>query len=148
MTVLPLRARNGTVRAWAIVDAADWPIVSQHRWNYDGRYAGASIGGRRVRLHRFLMGEPPQPGLEVDHRDRDPLNNRRQNLRWSTHQANRANTGAQRTARTSAHRGVHWHAGKWVATARRNYRKHHLGRFVNEKDAAEAVRRFWAQFDG
>jgi hypothetical protein len=146
---VPLRTRDGRVRAVAIIDAADWPAVRQHRWYFDGMYPATRIGGHRgpkVRLHQFLLGEPPT-GLEVDHRNRNKLDNRRRNLHWVTHLANGANMGAR--GGSSAHRGVTWDSarGKWRAQARRNYRMYGLGRFDQEEDAAEAVRRFWAQFD-
>lgn len=145
LTAVPLRKRDGAIRAFALIDAADWPAVRRYRWCFDGRYAMTKIGRRNVRLHTFLMGAPPEPGLEVDHRNRVKLDNRRANLRWVTAGGNRANLDAMRGRRTSRHRGVFWNTqkGKWTARATRNYRQHHLGLFDVEDDAAEAVRRFW-----
>jgi hypothetical protein len=46
-----------------------------------------------IYLHRLVLGLPPweRGGLEVDHIDRDGLNNRRSNLRAVTHQENALN---------------------------------------------------------
>lgn len=147
MAEVPLWGRDDTIRAVAIVDDADWPAVSQYRWHLSS-YPQTHIQHRLVRLHRFLMGDPPRPGLMVDHRNQDPLDNRRRNLRWVTNAINKQNGGAHRDS-TSAYRGVSWNRRrrKWVAQAVPDGRYHFLGHFEQEEDAAEAVCRFWAQFD-
>jgi hypothetical protein len=85
-------------------------------------------------LHSLLTGFPL-----TDHRDRDPLNNSRSNLRLATHSQNQANRGANRRRGTSRFKGVSWSAdkGKWQATLAKKY----IGRFVNESDAARAYDR-------
>lgn len=147
---VPLRRRDGSVKAVAIIDGSDWPAVSQHRWYLSDEYPQAYIRGlgRKMRLHRFLMGEPPQSGLMVDHRNQNPLDNRRCNLRWTTNAGNKQNGRAHRDS-TSAHRGVSWSSRRqtWVAQAAPNGRCRFLGHFAREEDAAEAVRRFWAAIE-
>ena len=77
----------------ALVDAADWAEVSRHRWhaqiNSNTTYVYASIGGRKVFLHRFLLNPPSD--LTVDHINRNGLDNRRANLRLATMSQNMAN---------------------------------------------------------
>lgn len=72
--------------SFAEIDDADWHLVQQHRWAATRRrnalYVRGSVDGRDVLLHRFLMGEPS--GMCVDHRDGNPLNNQRGNLRVCT----------------------------------------------------------------
>lgn len=48
--------------------------------------------GKYMSLHRFLMDFPD---LEVDHKNRNPLDNRLDNLRLATHSANNINKGLQ-----------------------------------------------------
>lgn len=36
-------------------------------------------------LHRFIMGCAPGDGLDVDHKNHNPLDNRKENLRICTH---------------------------------------------------------------
>lgn len=148
MRLIPLRARDGSVRALAVVDDADFEHVSRWRWCLSrGGYPrrGFSVGGGKVRhvaLHRELMGEPPA-GMVVDHIDRDPLNNRRENLRFVTQAENLQNKRSYRGA-SSRHRGVSWDSGngKWRADARLAGRTVYLGLFTDEEAAAEASRSY------
>lgn len=79
-----------------LIDKECFEIVAPHRWYSvchtlkDGRrrtpYIQGIVEGRRVYLHRFLMGEPS--GLVIDHIDGDPLNNCKSNLRCVTQKQN------------------------------------------------------------
>jgi hypothetical protein len=146
-----IKARSGEVVGRTLVDDADYEHLS--RWNWyvsDGGYAMRATtirnaaGNRQflaIRLHRYLMGLEAGDRREVDHRNRDKLDNRRSNLRVTTHAENHQNKGAKRTAQTSAHRGVDWRAdrGKWrAAYAGRDQRKH-IGYFDTEDEAAAAA---------
>ena len=73
-----------------MVDDDDYEVVSSRGWTRraDG-YAWARIRGKWVSLHRFLM--EPANGQEVDHRDGNPLNNQRANLRLCTRRENALN---------------------------------------------------------
>jgi hypothetical protein len=82
----------------------------------------------------LAIGDP----REVDHRDGDPLNNRRSNLRVVTSAQNAQNLAA--TLRSSRYRGVDWHKPRkrWRARATVGGVVHHLGHFSSEEQAAEA----------
>jgi HNH endonuclease len=136
----------------ALVDAEDSERVAAHSWRYcPNGYADASVGGRRVYLHRFLTRPPAE--AEVDHIDGDRLNNTRANLRLATRSANARNRRKQRTARgkapSSRHVGVTWRAlrGVWEATIRAGGRQLHLGHFTDEGEAADAYRRARAELE-
>lgn len=80
----------------AIVDDGDYDSVAPHHWGaagWRGRYVGRHIvrDGRRttVYLHRLLLQAPAE--LEVDHINRNPLDNRRANLRLVSHNENERN---------------------------------------------------------
>lgn len=79
---------------FTVVSAEDWPRLWDVAWGAmtPGRrqsYVRGVVDGRKVLLHRLIMGEPE--GLPVDHRDGDGLNNSRGNLRACTHSENRLN---------------------------------------------------------
>lgn len=91
----------------ALVDGADYERVKGYYWfgapgrmRKDGTrnwWAYASIGNSKsVALHRLLM-DPPA-GMEVDHKNRNGLDNRRSNMRLATKGQNNANVpGRSRT---------------------------------------------------
>ena len=84
-----------------LVDDADYDWLSQWKWLYTEGYAvrcrpKCEPGPAFIRMHRLLMGidavpDPIHTG-EVDHRNRDRLDNRRANLRLVTHGGNQRNT--------------------------------------------------------
>ncbi len=92
---MPLRARDGTIRAYAIVDARDVGLAI-HRWHlsndeYAHRRTSRTDGKRVVlALHREVLGLVPGDGLEGDHINlRNRLDCRRSNLRIAKPQATR-----------------------------------------------------------
>jgi hypothetical protein len=137
--------RRGTVVAYVTIDASDMSLVAHHRWYLSDGYARRSdeINGwiTSTRLHRDVLGLSPGDGLEVDHRDRDPLNCRRLNLRVIPHAGNVQNTSSRKGS-TSAHRGVSWNTRqrKWIAQLQVDGQKHNLGAFDDELEAANVAR--------
>jgi hypothetical protein len=143
---IPLRARDGSVRAYAVVDAADVAFANQWTWRLDGDgYAkrGERTGAvyEHIFLHRELLGLPRvHDGREGDHIDRDRLNDRRGNLRVVARAVQVQNQSGHRGA-SSRHRGVTWDKSrsKWQANVKSDGRLIHLGRFVTEEEAAQAA---------
>lgn len=146
---LPIDMGDGTHRvpltkgAFAVVDSADVPELSEHNWKLVTFKGGSTYEGRTTRsglvlMHRQLMSSAD--GLEVDHRDTDGLNNRRGNLRVATSSQNKCN---QRTSslNTSGFKGVCWckQVGAWKARVQLNGRQYHAG-FHSTPEAAYAAR--------
>ena len=128
-------------------------------WNsrFLGKRAGcnATVNGstrrscRSIRIdnvlyteHRIIfamLGKEVPEGHVIDHENRDPWDNRLDNLRVVTHQQNSRNNN--RPIGMSGYRGVHWSKKyrKWVAQNRvpGNGVKF-LGHFDNKEDAAKA----------
>ena len=86
-------------------------------------YSGTKDGLCNKLLHRIIMGDPD--GEFIDHINRDPLDNRKDNLRIVT---------------KSGIAGVCWDkdANKWRATIRYKYKLIHLGRFDTLEEATKA----------
>jgi hypothetical protein len=91
-------------------------------------------------LHRLILGLVPGDGLEVDHINGDPLDNRRANLRAVTRAQNCQNV-VSFAGSTSPYRGVSWSVGRgmWLARGYTNGRQHFLGYFTSELQAASVV---------
>lgn len=137
----------------AIVNESDYPQVSQFSWHAEINkrglktdvYAARWIVGlngkrRRMRMHVELMGY--KQGMEVDHRDRNGLNNCRSNLRFATHADNSRNASI-RQDNTSGFKGVTFEpytrgSKKWKSTIQYDKRRITIGRYLTAKDAAMA----------
>lgn len=78
----------------------------------------------------------PQAPLLVDHLNLDGLDNRKQNLRVVTASHNAQNR--RRIKGTSIYKGVFPDGRKWRAAVTQNYRKHALGTFDTDIEAARA----------
>jgi len=95
------------------------------------------------RLAFIWMGEdlPKQ----VDHRNRDSLDNRWKNLCSSSQEENTKNKSKMNN-NTSGVTGVCWHkgAGRWRARVSVNGNRKNLGYFADLEQAAEAVKKFRA----
>lgn len=122
----------------ALVDAADFERISQHRWYakrdkhtfYAVRHGGQTTR-RLIYMHREIVG-----GALIDHRNRDGLDNRRENLRPATHaqnMVNRPSASIYRGVRFMTRRRKNWQAQITVARRTRS-----LGYFATPTEAARA----------
>lgn len=81
-----------------LVDPEDEWLLGQYTWDIRAGYVCTTVWDASTKtqhhalLHSCIMGVPIWKGTEIDHRDRNLLNNRRSNLRWVTHQANTQNS--------------------------------------------------------
>jgi hypothetical protein len=144
---IPLRARDGSVRAYALIDAADADLANGWRWRFSDGYAARQDrrDGRRttIYLHRTLLGLRPGDGLDGDHINRDRLDNRRSNLRILPHKGRaNAQNSPSFAGSSSQYRGVYWNRRKkkWAAQMQMGGKTTYLGLFTNETEAADAAR--------
>lgn len=87
-------------------------------------------GGQTLQLlHRVIMDA--KPGEEVDHKHGDGLNNRKENLRITTHMGNSHGFARVRSDNTSGYRGVAWDefAQKFKAYLWHSGKAINIGRF-------------------
>lgn len=138
--------RSGKV---ALVDDEDYQrAVAEGPWEVAVRgnrtYArtGRRRGRKRFYMHQLVLGVPGG-----DHINHDGLDNRRENLRVATSQQNLRNM-RPRPNSASRFKGVFRHYNKWQASIKINYRKFHLGTFVDETAAARAYDRAAAEHFG
>lgn len=133
---IPLHGRIAAGRV-ALVDIDDYELVSQHRWwAAAGKYpyAVTDIQGHRIYMHGLITGF-----RKTDHEDLNELNNRRSNLRDGTDGRNERHQRAQQ-GRSSSYKGVWRHSQNptWIACITVAGKRHHLGSFRDEGDAARA----------
>ncbi len=133
---IPLTNRFGKVLAWALIDERDANRVNWHPWRKSGRYAVAFINGRLTSLHGLILGK--KRGYEIDHINRNPLDNRRSNLRFVTHRENMRNNNALGVSRIGA---------RWRAYFVRDGKQYHVGCFDSKLDAHTARQRAVAAHD-
>lgn len=140
----------------ALIDDCDSYAIEQYSWfaHYDGSrdsfVAATTIhaSGKpvTVRMHEFLL--PTLDGYTVDHVDRNPLNNQRDNLRISNTAQQSLNKGPYKG---SKFKGVSYKTAnrKYVAQMQGLGKKIHIGLYDDEDSAAKAydkaVVEFWSQ---
>jgi hypothetical protein len=138
-------------REVALVDDEDFEALNSYSWHvkicdnimYAMRYTTEEERNsgypKRASMHRQVMDVIGNPNIKVDHRDRNGLNNQRNNLRIATPLQNQMNKSTT-SGKSSIYKGVCWSSetSKWRATIQLNGKIHHLGYFRNEADAALA----------
>lgn len=129
MAMIPL-----TQGKFAQFSDADAATILQHKWWAvflgAGWYAATKIQGRRVLMHRLLMGLQVGDKTIVDHINGDGLDNRKENIRLANHTLNMRNR-KRNSNNTTGKSGIHFRAshgpsGAWVAVAMRD------GKFVTK----------------
>lgn len=134
-----------------IVDSADgdlatyrW-LVREYRYAYLRVERTATVDAKKVHfiLGRVILERVLDRSLsrkeQVDHRDRNPLNNSRSNLRLATPQQNLMNKGKQRNNK-SGYKGVHFdnRDKKWRASIGFDGKRISLGSFGDPESAYAA----------
>jgi len=130
----------------AIVDDADFDRANRISWyaarrsnKWYAAHMDTDETGKHIiiLLHRWLVGATPD--IEVDHKNGDGLDCRKDNLRVCSHAENMRNMKRHRD-NSSGYKGVSWHSQtkQWRAKICLNYKTYHLGLFDDPIDAALA----------
>lgn len=124
----------------AIVDDEDYEELAKHKWRFDGRYATTVVKGSqyKIYMHRLIINA--SKGELVDHKNRDRLDNRRDNLRIASYRENSANCKLH-SHNTSGYKGVYRFTRgnkRWRAAVTFNDKQISLGYYDNPIDAAKA----------
>ena len=120
-------------------DAEDAEKVAQYKWHIvtdkrrDILYLRSTKQTGSISFHRLVMGFPTE---EVDHKDHNGLNNKKDNLRKAEHQQNCCNRRKRKGNLTSQHKGVCFRkkTGRWLT----QLNGRHIGSFATEIEAATA----------
>lgn len=130
----------------AIVDDEAFEHLNQLKWYaipkgntvYARRWTSRKCPPRKsIYMHRMIMDFPDE---EVDHKNCNGLDNRRENLRITRNkQNNQANVGKMNKKCSSKYKGVHWckRDKRWYSSIYVNGKGLHLGLFRDEEEAAK-----------
>jgi len=121
-----------------LIDEEDYDVVKKYTWGISTYgYVYTKVNRTKTLfLHRMIMNAPS--GMEVDHINRDTLNNHRDNLRICTRAQNQQNCKSR--GGTSKYKGVCWENRRntWRTTIKFNGKQIHIGEFMDEIEAAKA----------
>jgi hypothetical protein len=101
-----------------------------------------------IQMGRLILGLEKGDPLKVDHWNRNPLDNRRKNLRVATNQQNCCNS--ERPRGYSGLQGVTWHSPtkQWRARISVKLKRLHLGLFPTKELAYEAYKEAAKKYHG
>ena len=123
----------------ALVDDDKYEWLMQWKWHAVVRpvnvNAARRVGyrGKYIYMHKQLL--PCDPAFEIDHKDRNGLNNQMDNLRIATSSQNSINF--PRINKTG-YRGVAKNHNRWMAMIKTNHLNIYLGTFDSAQEAAKA----------
>ena len=73
-----------------LIDDEDFNYLNKFKWYITPKgYVIGKVGNKMILMHREILKAPPD--LQVDHKNGDKLDNRKENLRFCTQSQNRAN---------------------------------------------------------
>lgn len=145
MKFLPIKSSN----LFAKVDDDDFELFSQFQWRLIAGYVGRTWAEKQngkwktgaSYLHREILGLSRNDPRDGEHKNRDPLDCQKSNLRPATRAQNLANQ-AKQSGFTSGFKGVSFcpmsKTKPWRAQIRIDGKNTHLGLFQTELAAALA----------
>lgn len=118
------------------IDIEDVEKCKKYNWGIDKNlsYVRSFIDGKDVKLHNYIMNTPE--GYEVDHINRNPLDNRKCNLRICTIEENKRNRGLMKNNKSGII-GVIFYSRlqKWHSYITVNKKTISLGYYLNKDEA-------------
>ena len=122
-------------KKYTFIDDEDWVKTKDYRWYDDHGYVRSGSFGKKIYLHRLVMDFPEG---QIDHKNRNPLDNRKVNLRVCSDMDNKRNMAAYKNNK-SGYKGVTLFKGKyWRATIVVDKQQKALGHYVSALEAAKA----------
>lgn len=121
----------------ALIDVDDVNKVKQYKWSLCKGYVNSYPN---IKLHRLILNYDGD--MDIDHINRNPLDNRKSNLRICTHNKNMRNKSKQ-SNNSSGETGVYWsnEKEKWYSQITINGETINLGYFNNKEDAIKSRRK-------
>lgn len=126
---------------FAIVDDEDFERLSRFKWHAKkddtlGKfYAQRKNGSGHESMQHEILGSPPNPGLSIDHRNLDTLDNQKKNIRWATNQQQCRN---RRGWSKTGYKGVSIDHGRFRVQMGGNKNRINVGTFGTLEEAVKA----------
>lgn len=126
---------KGETIAETLIDIEDIEKIKTYKWALCNGYV---YNWKIKALSSFLLGIKTNYKIVVDHKNGNPLDNRKQNLQIVTHQQNIIKRKQQKNNK-SGYRGVFWHKNskRWLVNIRFDQQDYYLGCFISKKAAVE-----------
>ena len=122
-SIIILENKVGKKICEVIVDTEDLPRILEYRW-FLGNHGYATSRRLNNTLHSFLMGKRPEGKRDIDHINRNKLDNRKTNLRFASRQLNELNKDCKSVYFNKTNK-------KWVSEVSHKY----LGCFKDKEEA-------------
>lgn len=142
---------------WFIVDKEDIQKVKERAWSLSVYGYVTSSWNKKthrtenVRLHRFVLGMKKSDKRQVDHINRNKLDNRKSNLRICTASENNAHMALTKK-NTSGHKGIYWtkypQDRQWNARISFNKKRIYIGAFATKEEASRAYNEAAKKYHG
>jgi len=165
-----MQIKVGIKGVYAIIDSEFYDTISQITWSEGGSRKGKQMyavhqqwnktikKSKKISMHRFIYSlkfGKIKKGLQIDHINRNKVDNRICNLRLATHQQNGFNCEKKPTRAkiSSKYKGVWFRSDygrvkRWVAEIKFNYKKIVLGYYLTEEEAAIAYNKKAKELQG
>lgn len=105
------------------------------------KYAYFKFNGKQIKLHRYLMNLT-DPKVQVDHINRDPLDNRMSNLRIASNAENCRNRNNRKNSKIKYKGVTQTKEGNYMARIQVDGKRICLGRFESPEKAAEVYNKY------
>jgi len=144
MIAIPVKSEKYGLKHF-FIDGEDFEKVKGFTWSINHKRDNAVVSKTKgkdrkgIKLHRLIMGA--DENSIVDHKDGNPLNNQKENLRICDRTENNCNRKISiLESKTSKYKGVSFKSEqkKYIAQIQISGIKKHIGYFDNEIEAAKA----------
>ena len=151
-----LCSKQGKVKKYTFVDDADYDWLSKFRWSSHKTRGGLWCAERALwknhkyvgmqKMHRLIM--KARKGQEVDHINRNGMDNRRKNLRICSRSENLINRGRFKNvkAKSVGVYNIHRKKNTWLAQVSRNNENYTVGVFKTLSEAVSAREEYLKNF--
>ena len=130
-----------------IIDDEDYSLIKSYNWCINRGYAEAHTTGKNrttIRMHRLIMNCPS--GKEIDHKNHNKLDNRKENLRICDRNINCQNRFSFNNT-SSIYKGVCLKDNQWMSLIHFNKTSYYIGLYRTEEMAALLVNKKYLELD-